>query len=41
MHKLKASALYVAETVIESSECTTLKHEEPAKCVIKDLFLVT
>ena len=32
---------YATETVIASSECTTLKQAVPGKCVIKVLFLVT
>ena len=32
---------YTTEGVIASSECTTLKHTVPGKCLINVLFLVT
>ena len=39
MHKLKA-VHYATENVIASSECTTLKHAVPGKCVLNVSFLV-
>ena len=39
MHEPKVSAL-CPESVIASSECTTLKHTVPGKCVLNVLFLV-
>ena len=43
MHEPEGSALHNLEGIIASSECTTLKHPKPAKCVYfwsLDLFQI-